>query len=137
MPASVGSSAAPSEYLEGGTEQKFPFPFLNFFQNARKTEDCKGNFCEVAAEAKRRRAAGRRAYDSGSPRHALRAWHITDFENRCERSCINTPSWESSLRRIKARVPGSLASEARVPRRRCSSWRNFSCKILKYEYDRG
>jgi hypothetical protein len=28
LPASVGSPTAPPEYLEGGTEQKFPFPFL-------------------------------------------------------------------------------------------------------------
>jgi hypothetical protein len=27
LPASVGSPAAPPEYLEDGTEQKFPFPF--------------------------------------------------------------------------------------------------------------
>src|SRR3989344_1731818 len=48
---SGGTPAAPPEYLEGGTEQKFPFPFLNFFQDARKIENCKGNFCEVAAGA--------------------------------------------------------------------------------------
>ena len=32
------SPAAPPEYLEGGTEQKFPFPFLNFFQRASAKE---------------------------------------------------------------------------------------------------
>ena len=32
------SPAAPPEYLEGETEQKFPFPFLNFFQGARAKE---------------------------------------------------------------------------------------------------
>jgi len=32
------SPAAPPEHLEGGTEQKFPFPFLNFFQGTRSKE---------------------------------------------------------------------------------------------------
>ena len=51
MPASVDSPAASPEYLEGGTEQEFHFPVLNFVQDARKIENCKGNFCEVAAGA--------------------------------------------------------------------------------------
>jgi hypothetical protein len=37
-PSERRSPAAPPEYLEGGTEQKFPFPFLNFFQGARAKE---------------------------------------------------------------------------------------------------
>jgi len=45
------SPVAPPEYLEGGTEQKFPFPFLNFFQGARKRKIVRENFCEVAAGA--------------------------------------------------------------------------------------
>jgi len=36
----------------GGTEQKFPFPFLNFFSGgARKRKIVRENFCEVAAGA--------------------------------------------------------------------------------------
>ena len=37
-PSERGSPAAPPENLEDGTEQKFPFPFLNFFQGARAKE---------------------------------------------------------------------------------------------------
>src|SRR3989344_4550076 len=32
-----------------------------------------------------------RAYDLVSSHHALRAWHISDFGNRCELGTINTP----------------------------------------------
>ena len=46
-----GSPAAPPEYLEGETEQKFPFPFLNFFRGARKRKIVRENFCKVAAGA--------------------------------------------------------------------------------------
>lgn len=38
---SVGILAASPENLEGGTEQKFPFPFLNFSRGAQK-KNCKG-----------------------------------------------------------------------------------------------
>ena len=38
------SPAAPPEYLEGGTEQKFPFPFLIFFQGGAQKKNCKGKF---------------------------------------------------------------------------------------------
>ena len=50
-PSERGSPTVPPEYLEGGTEQKFPFPFLNFFQAARKRKIVRKNFCEVAAGA--------------------------------------------------------------------------------------
>src|SRR3989338_2099647 len=33
----------------------------------------------------------RRAYDLVSSHHALRAWHISDFGNRCELGTIKTP----------------------------------------------
>jgi len=37
-PSERGSPAAPPRNFLGGTEQKFPFPFLNFFQGARAKE---------------------------------------------------------------------------------------------------
>jgi len=37
----------------------------------------------------------RRAYDLGQSHHALRAWHIICFENRCELGKIETPHWKS------------------------------------------
>jgi hypothetical protein len=43
--------APPARRIEGGTEQKFPFPFLEDFSGARAKRNCKGNFCEVAAGA--------------------------------------------------------------------------------------
>ncbi|HLC94688.1 MAG TPA: hypothetical protein VJH96_03930, partial [Patescibacteria group bacterium] len=46
------SPAAPPEYLEGGTEQKFPPSLFEFFSGgARKRKIVRENFCEVAAGA--------------------------------------------------------------------------------------
>ena len=42
-----GKDTPKSDFLQ----QRQFFPFLNFFQDARKIENCKGNFCEVAAGA--------------------------------------------------------------------------------------
>jgi len=36
--------AAPPRNFLGGTEQKFPFPFLNFFQGGAQKKNCKGKF---------------------------------------------------------------------------------------------
>src|SRR3989344_5490265 len=38
------SPAAPPENLEGGTEQKFPFPFLNFLGGEAKKKNVGRNF---------------------------------------------------------------------------------------------
>ena len=50
-PSERGSPTAPPEYLEGRTEQKFPFPFYNFSGCARKRKIVREHFCEVLAEA--------------------------------------------------------------------------------------
>jgi len=39
----------------------------------------------------------RRAYDLVSSHHALRAWHISDFGNRCELGTIETPEWNLAV----------------------------------------
>jgi len=70
--------AAPPEYLEGGTEQKFPFPFLNFFQGGcAQKKNCKGNFCEVAAGALAEAGGGTESvrFSFASPR-APRVAHL-------------------------------------------------------------
>ena len=47
-------------------------------------------FLGLPSEARRWRGF-RRAYDLVSSHHALRAWHISDFGNRCELGTIETP----------------------------------------------
>ena len=49
LPAIIDSSAAPPKYMEGGTEQRFPF--FEFFQGGTQKKIVRENFCEVAAKA--------------------------------------------------------------------------------------
>ena len=87
-PSERRSPAAPPEYLEGGTEQKFPFPFQNFFQGARKRKIVRENFCEVAAGALAEAGGGARAYDFVSSHHALRAWELSDILAKIRSSVV-------------------------------------------------
>jgi len=58
----------------------------------RQNQKSKEHFFFLGLPSEARRWRGfRRAYDSIQSHHALRAWHISDFGNRCELGTIETP----------------------------------------------
>src|SRR3989338_2636198 len=84
--------------------QKFSFPFFAGSPHTpRRKRNCKEKFWVLVhatggsvrgAHCSLHHAIG--AYDSVSSHHALRAWHISDFGNRCELGTINTPIQNST-----------------------------------------
>src|SRR3989344_1360730 len=73
------------EYLEGRTpKRKMSFPFLEKIARAQ-IRNARNIFSFFGGGRERRGGGGTiRAYDSVSSHHALRAWHISDFENGFE-----------------------------------------------------
>src|SRR3989339_1024749 len=82
---------APPEYLEGRTpKEKHPFLFQEKF-HPRQTRNARSVFSFGVAGVLASAWGFLRAYASVSLHHALRAWHISDFGNRCELGTIQTP----------------------------------------------
>src|SRR3989344_2366388 len=84
------------EYLEGRTpKRKMSFPFLEKIARAQ-IRNARNIFSFWGCREKRGGGGTIRAYDSVSSHHALRAWHISDFENGFELGTINTPKQNST-----------------------------------------
>jgi len=63
----------------------------------RENQKSKEHFFFLGLPSEARQWRGfRRAYDLVSSHHALRAWHISDFGNRCELGTIETPIQNST-----------------------------------------
>src|SRR3989338_6149318 len=80
--------------------QKFPFHFLSAPPTPPAEEKKKGkeNFWFLLPRPKGAdEARGIRAYDLVSSHHALRAYHIICFGNRCELGTIETPEWNLAV----------------------------------------
>ena len=83
------------EYLEGRTlKRKKSFPSLEKIGRAQ-IRKARNIFSFWGCRVKRGSGGTIRAYDSVSSHHALRAWHISDFENGFELGTINTPERKS------------------------------------------
>lgn len=78
------------EYLEGRTPKKNVLSIFKRNLTPARSKKQETFFFGVA-EALRGSGGTIRAYDLVSSHHALRAWHISDFENRFELGTINTP----------------------------------------------
>src|SRR3990167_2257243 len=80
--------------------QKFPFHFLSAPPPPPPQEKKKGKeiFWFLPPRPKGAdEARGIRAYDLVSSHHALRAYHIICFGNRCELGTIETPEWNLAV----------------------------------------
>jgi len=80
----------PNTWRAEPQKEKCPFLFRRNWSRANPKSKEHFFFLGLPSEARRWRGF-RRAYDLVSSHHALRAWHISDFGNRCELGTIETP----------------------------------------------
>src|SRR3989338_4751556 len=89
------------QMLAARQNQKFPFHFLSALPTppAENLKLRKENFWFLLPRPKGADETRRiRAYDLISSHHALRAWHISDFGNKCELGTIKTLKYKINFR---------------------------------------
>jgi len=84
-------------------KEKRPFHFRK--NHPRENQKSEEHFFFLGLPSEARQWRGfRGAYDLVSSHHALRAWHISDFGNRCELGTIETPRSIKKNTRLHRRV---------------------------------